>query len=324
VAFGKTTLENKQMLGQLDTERQAWLAELYESNYAPVFKTCSNVLRNPEDAADASQEVFLIAADSLRPGTTRATARAWLQTVARNHCVDVLRRRKRLGRVLVTLGPDNDERDDVAAAVADRDLVGAIFKRLSPVERQALWQSAVEHRAVTDIAGRLQLSYMAAAQVISRARRHALQLAARVAIALGVIRLGRNAGRLSLTAARVAALPMITLSAIAIQTSGTPATAAALAGPGITAPAIHRSTPGPQAGSVNNAPSKSGGLVLPSPLPSSPSSTIGSVVDRVGQSVDAATTRHIAPPLPGVGVPVPLPSLPATSPIPSPSIPSLP
>src|SRR5438105_1333163 len=127
------------MLGQLDTERQAWLAELYESNFAPIFKTCSTVLRNPEDAADASQEVFLIAADSLQPATGRATARAWLQTVARNHCVDILRRRKRLGKLLVTLGADNDERDDVAAAVADRDLVGAIFRGLSPLERQALW-----------------------------------------------------------------------------------------------------------------------------------------------------------------------------------------
>src|SRR5205807_2526330 len=80
-----------EMLGTLDTERRVWLAELYESNFAPVFKTCSSVLRNPDDAADASQEVFLIAAHSMQSGTSRASARAWLQTVARNHRLGVPR-----------------------------------------------------------------------------------------------------------------------------------------------------------------------------------------------------------------------------------------
>src|SRR5919204_6170814 len=138
-------------MGSLNSEQRAWLSELYESNFAPVLKTCSGVLGNPDDAADASHEVFLIAANSLQPGTNRANARAWLQTVARNHCIDVLRRRKRLGKVLAAIGPDGDGTGDVAGAVVDRDLVGNIFKRLSPVERQVLWQSAVEHRAIDDI-----------------------------------------------------------------------------------------------------------------------------------------------------------------------------
>ena len=321
MAFGKTTLESTEMLGTLDTERRVWLAELYESNFAPVFKTCSSVLRNPDDAADASQEVFLIAAHSMQSGTSRASARAWLQTVARNHCLDVLRRRKRLGRVLVTLSGDGNEGDDVAGAVADRDLVGAIFKRLSPLERQALWQSAVEHRPVDDIAGRLRLSYMAAAQVISRARRHALQFAARVAIVFGIVRLGRNASRLSLSAARVVALPMIALSTIAIQTSGGPVTAAGSAGPNLTKPAIQRAVPGLHAegGSSANVaePSVRGAPVLQSPVPSSPSSSIKSAVSGVRQSLDAVTDGHISPPLAGGGVAIPAPSLPATLPAPN-------
>jgi len=174
----------------LNTERRAWLAELYESNLSPVFKTCCSVLRNPDDAADASQEVFLIAAHSLQPGTSRAAASAWLQTVARNHSLDVLRRRKRLGRALVTLGADGDSGADPATGVADRDFVHGIFKKLSPRERQALWQSAVEHRPIDDIAGQLRLSYAAAAQVIHRARRRALALAARVAIVFAILRPG--------------------------------------------------------------------------------------------------------------------------------------
>ena len=301
----------------MNQERRAWLAELYSSNFSPVFRTCSRVLRNPDDAADASQEVFLIAADSLQPGTTSATARAWLQTVARNHCVDVLRRRKRLGRVLVTLSGDGTEGDDVAGAVADRDFVDGILKKLSPRERQALWQSAVEHRAIDDIAGRLRLSYMAAAQVIHRARRHAFDLAARVAIIFAAFRLGRSASRIGVNAARVAAVPMIAISAISMQSSGSPATRSFAHASGI--PAASTPTPmGARAGAVPSGigfvdappPGGSAVKVVPTGLPSNASSTITSAVSAVRHVMDRVSGLRVAP-TPAVPVPSALPPLPS-------------
>jgi len=309
--------QDDEVLRHMNTERQAWLADLYESNFAPIFRTCSRVLKNPDDAADASQEVFLIAANSLPPGTGGAIARAWLQTVARNHCLDVLRRRKRFGKVLVTLGADGDESGDIAATVADRDFVGAIFKRLSPVERQALWHSAVEHRAVNDIASRLQLSYMAAAQVIHRARRHALQFATRVAIVLGIIRLSRSANRPSFNFVRAAALPMIAVSAIAMQTSVGP-TAADSTMQTRSLPAISRTQAGPilTGGRAVSAPPAVGRApALQGVLPSSPSSTINAAVNAIQQSL------HIPTPVPVPGIAVPVPSLPAIPPTPNPNLP---
>jgi RNA polymerase sigma factor (sigma-70 family) len=283
----------------LNTERSAWLAELYESNVGPVFKTCSGVLRNSDDAADVSQEVFLIAADSLQPGTSNPAARAWLQTVARNLCLDVLRRRKVAGRALVTLGADGQSEADPAAAVADRDFVSGIFKKLSPRERQALWQSAVEHRPIDEIAGQLQLSYAAAAQMIHRARRRALALAARVAIVFAILRLGRRASRISLTAARVAAVPMIAISAISIQTSGTPATAATAYGSAVSVLAVP--------------------LVQPAVL-LNPTSTITSALNALRQLIDQVSGLNVTAPVPSPPVTLPIPTLP----IPTLPIPSLP
>jgi RNA polymerase sigma factor (sigma-70 family) len=294
----------------LNTERRAWLAELYESNLSPVFKTCCSVLRNPDDAADASQEVFLIAADSLRPGTSRAAASAWLQTVARNHSLDVLRRRKQLGRALVTLGADGESGADPATGVADRDFVSGIFKKLSPRERQALWQSAVEHRPIDDIAGQLRLSYVAAAQVIHRARRRALALAARVVIVFGILRLGRRAGRIMPMLARVAAVPIILVSVISIQTSGTPATAAIAAGSAVPLAAVHPAQAGATPGGIGSVITGvlPGGATLPPGLvPSNPTSPIKSAVNAVRQSIDQ---------VPGFRGTLPVPALPVTSPIP--------
>src|ERR1700736_2756170 len=175
--------------------QREWLASLYQSNFPAVLRLCSSVLKNPEDAADASQEVFLVAARSLERTATDARARAWLLTVARNHCVDLLRRRQRLGQALVTLGGGSGGDPDLETSIVDRDFVDGVLSKLSTRERQALWQSVVEHRPLADIAGRLRLSYMAAAQAVHRARRHAVEVAGRVAIVVGVYQLGRAAKR---------------------------------------------------------------------------------------------------------------------------------
>lgn len=304
---------------RLNSERSAWLAELYESNVSPVLRTCTRVLGNRDDAADATQEVFIIAADSLNPGASKAEIRSWLQTVARNHCIDLLRRRKRLGQALAVVGTDADARPDVAVGVADRDFVDGILKKLSPRERQALWHSAVEHRGVGDIAGRLQLSYMAAAQVIHRARKHALQLAARVAIVLGALRLGRSASRLSLAAVRVAAVPMIAISAISIQSAGTiPAAGAA---PRVTLPVS-----GGQVGQARSAPpaaggpagSQSGVPVDVSGVQAGASSAISSGVNTLQRSVQGVLGGLGRSATPGLPVTTAPPTLLVTSPAPPP------
>src|SRR5256886_4532438 len=127
---------------ELNTGQRRWLAEVYEANHVGGVLLSTRLLRNPEDAADAAQDVFVIAANSLDPEAPPAQARAWLLTVARNHCLDLLRRRTRLGKALVTLGSEPDPSRDVEGAVADRHFVDSVFKQLTLKERQVLWQSA--------------------------------------------------------------------------------------------------------------------------------------------------------------------------------------
>ncbi len=267
------------------------------------------MLRNPDDAADATQEVFLIALESLDPAAKSGAARAWLLTVARNHCLDLLRRRKRLGKALATLGPDEGRGTDVETAVADRDFVDVVFKQLSEREREALWQSAVESRPLADIASRLRLSYMAAAQVLHRARRHAVQAAARLAVVFGAIQLGRRrAGAgLLVNAQRMAALAAVPLIAVSMNASSPvpqsasarhpAASAAAGAEPAL--PQLGRETP-----------------VLPNPDSVAAGSTaaLNSATDAIGRLVRSLPS---VPPLPGKAPAAPsLPALPSPPPIP--------
>src|SRR5438874_4872280 len=302
---------------ELNTGQRRWLAEVYEANYLGVVRLCTRLLRNPEDAADAAQDVFVIAANSLDPEAPPAQARAWLLTVARNHCLDVLRRRTRLGKALVTLGSEPDPSRDVEGAVADRHFVDSVFKQLTLKERQVLWQSAVESRPLADIAERLRLSYMAAAQVVHRARQHAAYVAARVAIVLGALGLGRQrSANGSLSASRVLAMAVLPLAAVVvIQTSSSPSpgTGPPLPGQSAIHPKDAGATTTTATGSAHDpaAPPSAGG-VLPATsiaptatIPPEASSAVHSLTDQL---------RHAIGGLPGL----------PTAPLPSPSVPPVP
>jgi len=275
--------------------RDGLIDELYHANYAAVLSVCARILRSREDAADAPQQVFLVALESLDPTLSKDAARAWLLAVARNHCVDLLRRRKRLGEALVRLGTDGGRATDIETAVADRDFISVVFKQLSKRERQALWHSAVESRPVGDIAGRLRLSYMAAAQLLHRARRHAVQVAARVAVVFGIFQLGRQrpAGASALVA-RLVAVAAVPLIVVSVQSSSATRQPARLAPAAVSAAAPHQAAGSPVSPGVVAGP---GSLVPGS------TATLSSAAIAVQQLLKSLPS---VPPVLGSPAPVPL------------------
>ena len=70
---------------------EARFEEVYASCQPRVFRTCLAILRNADDAAEATQEVF---SRALPLVTDLREPHVWLQTVARNYCLDQLRRQK--------------------------------------------------------------------------------------------------------------------------------------------------------------------------------------------------------------------------------------
>ena len=208
----------------LSDARRRWLAELYEANSPAVFNLCRRLLNSRDDAADATHEVFLRAAASLSEPPTSAQARAWLITVARNHCIDLLRRRERLGLALTTLGATSDADAASVEAVEDRQLLLAVLKELGVRDREALWQSAVERRSLAEIARSFGLSYTAAAKLLSRARQRALVLAARLAAILGLAQLGRGVRRVKLVqrSQQLAAVVVVPVLIAALVVSSAP------------------------------------------------------------------------------------------------------
>src|ERR1700761_9725844 len=69
------------------------LALAYDRYAADLYGSCRSLLREPDDAADAVQDTFVIAASKLAGLRDRDRLRAWLFAVARNECLRRLKSR---------------------------------------------------------------------------------------------------------------------------------------------------------------------------------------------------------------------------------------
>jgi RNA polymerase sigma-70 factor (ECF subfamily) len=312
--------------------QRGWLAAQYQAHFEAVERACRRILEDPDDAADAATDVFLRAAQAVPEGLSGAATRPWLLAIARNHCIDVLRRRKVNERALAMLASVGPGGTDPEAAALDRQEVTQLLSLLPPRERVALWQNSVEQRPVNEIAGALKLNYMAAAQVLSRARRHALSMATKVAAVLLGFRLWKALRTVPapVVATRAVALLVIPAAVIATQSgsfsragggNASPATAVHAASGGGSARAASPASSGRKGsaaagsetnitGSTPSLPGQVSHVLAPIPNPSSVTQTVGGLVPTV----------KITPlPTPSVALPVPTPSLPLALPTPLPT-----
>jgi RNA polymerase sigma-70 factor, ECF subfamily len=86
--------------------RAAETARLYRTYGPAVYRRCLRLLRDRELARDATQEVFM---RLLREWTSEEEPRAvlaWIYRVATNHCLNLLRSRRRRGGEPLELSPD--------------------------------------------------------------------------------------------------------------------------------------------------------------------------------------------------------------------------
>jgi len=175
------------------------IAEAYDTYAMPLYSYCRSLLREPEDAADAVQDTFLIATAKLGGLRDPGKLRPWLYAVARNECY----RRLRSGEATSALDEalampaaagghaSTAEPVDVAGAVERAEvhqLVRDAINGLNPGEQDVIQLSLVQgldHDELADALG------------VSRNHAHALQSRARSQLerslgALIVARTGRG------------------------------------------------------------------------------------------------------------------------------------
>ncbi len=119
------------------TEEQRRIAASYE-RYGPViYRRCLKLLRDPEAARDATQEVFLKLTRDMGRFEDRESVLPWIYRAALHHCLNIIRDRSRRAGKDALL-----QSWDVAApaafeGVADRRLVARMLTRFDS-ETQAI------------------------------------------------------------------------------------------------------------------------------------------------------------------------------------------
>ncbi len=165
------------------------LAAAYDKYAADLYGYCRTLLREPDDAADAVQDTFVIAASKLAGLRDPGRLRAWLFAVARNECLRRLKSRRQ-ATPLQDAPEVADDSADVSAGAERAEtvaLVRAAIGGLNDSERDAitqLWHGL----EVSEVAAVLGVSRNHAYALFSRARE---QFAASVAVLL-VGRAGRG------------------------------------------------------------------------------------------------------------------------------------
>jgi len=150
------------------------LVDLYRHHQQRIYRYCLALLRNPDDAEDATQETFTRAAPFLPnlPGDLSA----YLTTVARNICCDVVRARSRRSVPIETV-PLADRAVSPERQSVDWDVVRRMWRQLSPSERLLFAYTFAGYK-YEEIASRTGMSRPSVSVGLARAWRRLRDLAA--------------------------------------------------------------------------------------------------------------------------------------------------
>ena len=133
------------------------LAGLYDRYSSRIYDLCVHMLRDPDDAADATAEVFLAATEHIDQLVDPAKFKSWLYAIARN---EVYRRSRRRGREVPLHGGSFDTIDRAVAGLDDgppmsttddRDLTVALPAMSAALVRDAALGLAERDRLVLEM-----------------------------------------------------------------------------------------------------------------------------------------------------------------------------
>ncbi len=155
------TLEGQQVLAARRRDSGAFEA-LVRRHQAPLYNFCFRMLGQAEDAADVAQETFVQLYSHLGQLDEREPIAPWLFRVARNRCIDLIRRRRTvplgmpddLGESTLQLEPaDNTPLPDELAERADlQRLLAQAIAELPPAYAEVVALRYPGDRSFAEIA----------------------------------------------------------------------------------------------------------------------------------------------------------------------------
>ncbi len=158
-------LTDEQLAMSAMNGNQEAFTDLVTAHQRKVYGLALHLLRNQQDAADAAQEAFMRCYTSLQSFDPSRNFGAWLYRIAYNHCLDVLRQRKRTPLVA---SPRHDDGQVAPEAPDPGPGVEELVERVESLEtvKQAMNRLSAEHSHILALRYTLDLSYAEIAEVV--------------------------------------------------------------------------------------------------------------------------------------------------------------
>ena len=144
---------------------KAAYAVLVKEHYRSVFAVCLGVLGNIHDAEDMAQEAMLKGFQKIKKLHKPDLFESWILQIARNLCIDFLRRKKRTKAIVA-----EHMMEPKGRANENHDLQQAV-RRLPQELRLPLTMFYFEQKNAKIIAAKLEISHSGACQRIRDARK---------------------------------------------------------------------------------------------------------------------------------------------------------
>jgi RNA polymerase sigma factor (sigma-70 family) len=165
-------MQDRDLVARIVAGDPQGLAAAYD-RYAPALYTyCRSMLHDADDAADALQDTFVVAARKLDGLRDPDRLRPWLYAVARNECLRRIKARASTVE-LEQAGEVSDDAVDLEAGVRQseiQELVRSAFGGLNPGDREVLELSLRHELDGADLGAALGVSANHAHALLSRAR----------------------------------------------------------------------------------------------------------------------------------------------------------
>lgn len=152
-------------------EAGRWLSDLFEEHGRMVYGVCRILLRDLEEAEDASQQTFLSAHRSLLAGTRPQDPAAWLGTIARNECRERIRSRAAVPLTLVGDPAASVQLEDVTGRREEIEALCAALAELPHQQREALVLREFYGLSYDEVRAALGVTDSAVESLIFRARK---------------------------------------------------------------------------------------------------------------------------------------------------------
>ncbi|MGW1376711.1 sigma-70 family RNA polymerase sigma factor [Streptomyces sp. NPDC002446] len=165
-------MNDRGMVAAMQASDPRGLAEAYDTYAHRLYGYCCSVLHNPDAAADALQDTFVLAHERIGQLRNPERLRPWLYAIARNECLHQLRGQRR-SAAIEEAGEVRDESVDLDAHLRTEELqhlVKDAFDGLNTRDREVLELAMRQDLQGTELADALGLSVNHAHALLSRAR----------------------------------------------------------------------------------------------------------------------------------------------------------